>query len=145
MKQETVAKKALKDLITFGYVGEADKDKVYEYLLQVFAAGCDETYVKPSQPRPIVQYSKKGRFIRFFPSITEAVKETGVLSGNIHRSLKKPKKAVGGGYLWKDATSRQITAYAKAKTESTKVESIQQEQENRVSKIASERSPQEFL
>lgn len=52
---------------------------------------------RPSSGIPVVQYDINGNFIKEYPSISKAEKETGIVK--IARSIKLKIKA--GGYIWK--------------------------------------------
>jgi hypothetical protein len=50
--------------------------------------------------KPIDQYDREGKFIREFPSVTEAAKAVGVSPGAISFSMQKPNRTAAG-YIWK--------------------------------------------
>jgi hypothetical protein len=50
--------------------------------------------------KPIDQYDGEGKFIREFPSVTEAAKAMGVSPGAISFSMQKPNRTAAG-YIWK--------------------------------------------
>jgi hypothetical protein len=55
---------------------------------------------RTNKPKPVLQYSLKGKFIKEFPSINEAILVTGVSRRNIMNCIKKKTKT-GGRYQWR--------------------------------------------
>lgn len=53
-----------------------------------------------NKPKPVLQYSLRGKFIREFPSISEAVLVTGLSGKDITNCIKKKTKT-GGRYQWR--------------------------------------------
>ena len=48
---------------------------------------------------PVLQYDKSGNFLRYYTSLSEAQRATGVRTGNISRACKKATRSAGG-YIW---------------------------------------------
>lgn len=147
MDQDTVAWKVLKELIDFGFCDQKDEEVVWEYLNQVYGAGYDHgwglhTKRQHNRSISIIQMTLDGNFLKMWDSAAEAGRGTGIDRSSITTCLKKRSKT-SGGFKWKYAPPP--ISSSEPTIGSVKSESIQQEQENRVSKIASERSPQEFL
>ena len=67
----------------------------YERAMNTRKAGSTKT-----RPMPVLQYSKNGIFIKEYPSITEAERQTGNHSSNICKALKGIYNTCGG-YIWK--------------------------------------------
>lgn len=50
--------------------------------------------------RKIICFTKEGEFLKIYPSIAQAVRETGVLQSGISRCITKKIKT-SGGYIWR--------------------------------------------
>ena len=54
--------------------------------------------IRKTLSKPIIQYSKDGSFIKEYPSINDAIRETGICS--IMDNLRN-RQRTAGGYVWK--------------------------------------------
>lgn len=59
-----------------------------------------EEHLKKHKSIPICQYTIDGRFIKEYPSLADAYRETGIYTTNISRCCKGKLK-VAYGYVWK--------------------------------------------
>lgn len=55
----------------------------------------------PKISKKILQFTKSGQFIREWPSMNEAMRQTGI--GNIYRCCRGITKSAGG-YIWQYST-----------------------------------------
>lgn len=50
--------------------------------------------------KPIYQFDLFGKFIKEYPSIREAERQTGVATANIRKALRNERNSAGG-FVWK--------------------------------------------
>jgi hypothetical protein len=55
---------------------------------------------KDGKPKEVNQYDMDGNFIKTYPSVNQAERETGVLNQNIWKNVKNKAKSAGG-FTWK--------------------------------------------
>ena len=59
--------------------------------------------------KPCIQKTLEGEFVRYFPSIKEAERQTGISNGNIGSVCRKDKwHHTAGGYLWEYAERNMV-------------------------------------
>lgn len=54
----------------------------------------------PNQSKRVYQYAKSGSFVRSYPSLHEAARQTGINNGHISACCRGYKYKSAGGYIW---------------------------------------------
>ena len=142
--QETIVDKVLQELLDFGICKKENGNVMYNYLMQIFAAGYghnwkEEVFQKRSGvAKPVIQLELNGRFLKIWQSATAAGHSLMIDRSSITKCLQGHTQTCAG-YKWKYAPSP--TSVLEPTIGSVKSESAQPEPEIRASRKVLEEFP----
>ena len=95
----------LTSIVLSNFIKKRNDYKVNAYFIEKTGKGVDALVVsepKPGMARPVLQLTDDQTIIKEYPSLADAVRETGISSKSIRDAAKGVKKHAGG-YCWRYA------------------------------------------